>query len=43
MFLNYDWKVFFLFFFLPLVLADKELKMQFCKIQKYYSSEEGLT
>ena len=30
-------------FFLPLGAADKKLKIQFCKIQKYYSSEEGLT
>ena len=30
-------------FFLPLVAADKKLKIEFCKIQKYYSSQEGLT
>ena len=38
-----DVKSFLSFFFFPLVAADKKLKIQFSKIQKYYSSEEGLT
>ena len=33
----------FLSFFFPFVAADKKRKIQFSKIQKYYSSEEGLT